>query len=293
MTPYRDSLRFDSIIVIESLRSEDMKTGEWLYYRVLDSWAQRNAPFYTKLYQPASRAEFLGVLDEVRDCLFRNGHRPILHIEAHGSSDGLQLGSDEEVRWEDLRDRFTEMNESSAINLLVVMAMCAGWHLSRLLLPMHRAPVWGVVGPIDDRVQTGDLREAMESFYRVLLSSFDARTALAAMNQHVPYESWQYLLETAETMFCRVFHHYIKDLCTEDQLQARENEIVSEVVRRQQGNLLVAFDARERARLMLRDHAAMFAFYRRIFFMIDEHPEGDTRFRLTYEDCANLPEVVT
>jgi len=288
MTFYRDTLKFDSIVVIESLKPDDSKTGDWLYHRVIESWARRNSPFYTRFYQVASRQEFLGVLDVLRAELFKNGHAPILHIDAHGDTTGLELGDGDHLQWEELRGRLTEMNLLSQINLLVVMAMCADWHLSRLLMPMDRSPVWGVIGPTED-VKAGPLRESMEVFYSTLLSTMDARRALDEMNNGAPYVLWTYILETAEIMFCRVFHHYTHKLCTEDQLQERENDIVAEIVRRRDGDLMAAYEARDRARRMLRQHAEMFDYYKRNFFFIDLYPQNAARFQLTYDDCAGLP----
>jgi len=288
MTAYRDTLRFDSIVVIESLRPTDMKTGDWLYTSVIEPWARSNAPFYTKLYLPTSRFEFLGVLDELRDQLFRNGHAPILHIEAHGDREGLELGNHEHIPWEALRQRVTEMNQLCQVNLLLVMAMCAGWHLSRLLIPTQRAPVWGIVGPTSDDVTAGDLRNAMEGFYYTLLQTMNARRALDAMNGRVTYEQWTYRLETAEMMFCRAFHNYVSVNGTDDALKERENEIVAEILRHRHHDITVAFDARALAHQMLRDHSTAFAFFRRTFLFIDMFPDNEARFKLNYTDCTTL-----
>jgi hypothetical protein len=292
MTFYRDTIKFDSIVVIESLKPKDSKTGEWLYDRVIDSWARRNGPFHTRFYQVVSRQEFFAVLDTIRAELFQNGHAPILHIEAHGDTKGLELGNGDYIQWEELRDRLTEMNRLCNVNLLVVMAMCAGWHLSRLLMPTDRAPVWGIVGPTED-VKAGPMRESMETFYNTLLDTMDARRALDEMNDGAPYGAWTYILETAEIMFCRVFHHYVHKLCTEDQLQERENEIVAEFVRRRDGDLTVAFEGRQMARRMLRQHSELFDYYKRSFFFLGVPTVDASRFQLTFDDCANLPEPAT
>ncbi|HYN83244.1 MAG TPA: hypothetical protein VES88_17330 [Gemmatimonadaceae bacterium] len=115
---------------------------------------------------------------------------------------------------------------------------------------MEPSPVWGIVGPTLD-VWNSDLRDAMEAFYRELLTTFDIRKALEAANESKPYQEWEYILEGAEIMYCRVFNHYLSELCAPKHLAARENEIVAEMVRRRNHRIEVAFDARDRARRML------------------------------------------
>jgi hypothetical protein len=290
VTVYKDSIRFDSIVVIESLREGALETGKQLFDRVIHPWAVRNAPFYVRFARVHTRSEFFDVLDGLRDELFRLGHKPIVHIEAHGDRDGLELGSGEHVRWEELRDRLTVMNGYSQLNLLLVMAMCAGWHLSTLLTPMQRAPVWGVVGPLADVVNAGDLRDTMETFYAFLLNTFDARGALEAANSNFDSSHWTYVLETAEVMLCRVFNSYVNEQSTDIKLKEREDEIVAEIVRKQGCDLTVAFDARQMARTQLADHQTTFDLYRKQFLWIDEFPDNNHRFKLTLSDCVNLPQ---
>jgi hypothetical protein len=281
---YSDSVRFDSIVVLESLPFGEQKTGTWLYDNVLKPWADAHPPFRVYFNAIDSKSQFLAALDAAEAQLFQNGSVPILHIEAHGDKEGIALSNGEHVRWEELRERLTLMNQVSGLNLLVVMAMCRGWWISQLLYPLRPSPAWGIIGPTEDVWDT-DLRNAMEAFYRELLNSFNARAALDEMNKNKPYEKWEFILETAEVMYCRVFNHSVNVLCTPDQLSDRENEIVAEIVRRNNYHLEVAYDARDRARHMLADHRQVFDFYRHSFFMLDSKPENASRFKLSYDDC--------
>jgi hypothetical protein len=265
-------------------------TGEWLYDRVLQAWERADTSFRAEFHSVGSRADFFRELDAVTE-MFRSGRAPILHIEAHGLVDqsdkpiGLRLSGGEDVLWEELRGHFTAMNELCHFNLLVVLAMCSGWHGASLLTPMQRAPSWGVIGTTIPDVKSGPLREAMEAFYQTLRTTLDARQALDAMNQHVPYRGWTYRLETAELMLCRVFREYVR-ASTEESLKEREDEIVAEIVRRHGRDLRVALDARQRAHAMLRDHAALFDHFRETFLMLDTLPMNRRRFGLTYDNCV-------
>lgn len=294
---YKDSFKFDSVVVLETLAADESRTGEWLFDRVLQPWQRADPYFHTELKVARSRQALFRALDEVVRDYSRKGHSPIVHIEAHGVVDdkdravGLELANGDQVLWEPLRDRLTEINGLSRFNLLVVFAMCAGWHGAGLLHPNNAAPAWGVIGTTNANVKAVDLREAMEAFYMTLRWSLDARKALDAMNASRPIADWEYRLTTAEMMFARVFRHYVDVLCTPDQLQARENEIVAEIVRRRGGDLLAGMDARERARRMLREHSELFQHYREPFLMLDTWPDNAPRFALTYNEYLRLAQA--
>lgn len=286
MPTYTDTVKFDSIIVLESLPTGERKTGENLFDKVLQPWAAANPPLTALFNKISSKAHFLQALRAVDDQLAAKGSKPILHIEAHGERNaGIRLANDETISWEELRDGLTVINRRSGFNLLVVMAMCEGWWLSRLLLPMEPSPFWGVIGPTAP-VWNSDLEGAMSQLYSTLFQTFDARAALDRANKGAHYVDWGYRLETAEMMYCKVFHRYVGEMSTPTRLAERENAIVAEIVRRHGRNLETAFEARQRARTMLADHRAFFDFCRPNFFMLNDLPQNRKRFQLTFDDCA-------
>lgn len=281
---YSDSVQFDSVVVLESLGPGEKRTGTWLYDKVLKPWADANPTFSVLYNAVGDKMDFFAALRAAEVQLLSQGHAPILHIEAHGDKDGILLSSGERILWEELRSIFTAINRKCDFNLFVVMALCRGWWLSRLLVPHQPSPVWGLLGPTEP-VLDGDLKEAMRAFYVELLSSFDARKALDVANKHKTFKNWDYRLQTAEVMYCQVFHRYVAEMGTPEQLARRENELTYEIFRRHGCVLEIAFDARDRARALLTDHRKFFDFYRQNFFMLDIIPLNTGRFQLTYDDC--------
>jgi len=284
-TIYRDTLQFDTVVVLESLPKRERKTGASLHYNVLKPWMDSNPGCRVTYNEVETREQFLQGLKAVEEQLVRADHRPIVHIEAHGEREGIVLATRELVLWEDVREHLTRINASSQFNLLVVMAMCSGWWLTDILTPLSPAPAWGIIGPTDP-VSVGDLRNATEAFYSELLSSYNAWAALDAMNRNLPSPDWRYLLQTSEVAFCQVFKHYVERYCTPAQLVDRENEMVAEIVKRKKYALEAAYEARPMARAALRDNASLFEHYRERFLMLDEIPANRERFKLTYQDCG-------
>jgi len=57
---------------------------------------------------------------------------PILHISAHGFSDGIQLSSGEVVSWNELRELLMPINEALSGMLIVCMSTCEGFSGCRM-----------------------------------------------------------------------------------------------------------------------------------------------------------------
>lgn len=285
LSGYADSVRFDTVVVIESLPDGELKTGRWLYEHVLMPRAAADPTLHVHLYQPHSLAELDAAMLDIAERLVASGHSPILHFETHGSPAGLQLADGSDVPWELLRPALTRVNEAVGLNLLVVLAACHGLYMCDVLEPVMPAPAWGIVGPMAPK-SAGDLREAMSTFYSTLLSLLDVRKALAAMNQSHEVAEWEYDLMPAELMFSRILGYYLTvNLADEAELSERENRIVAASMRGHSFDIRDSMRIRAEVRQSLRDPDAAFERFRRLFFMLEQHPGNAARFTLSRQEC--------
>lgn len=284
------ALEFDSIVVLESLPGHHRKTGKVLYDRVLKPHADAH-PNLIVHYNPISgREHLLKAFEVIEGQMIDKGHRPIIHIEAHGDQEEMLLADGSTISWAEIREILTRLNIKTRFNLLLVMAMCEGWWLSQVLIPFQPAPVWGVLGPTKP-VLDSELLRVMTVFYTQLFSNSDVLPALEEANQHLPIEDWTYLLTPAEMLFCMAFRRYMED-ATAENLQARENEIVAAFTRGK-GNFDVraAMEARVYAHDMLQNkHREFFEYCRRRYFLLDDLPENAGRVRASYDWCVDGKE---
>jgi hypothetical protein len=114
-----------------------------------------------------TKEEFFKRLDWIAQDAKTNGHKPVLHIEAHGGQDGLTVGSEHSVPWPELRNHFTEINHITRVNLIVLLSACDGAQLVQLLQPHDRAPFRLLIGP-RRIMKAGELEDACMAFYRTL-----------------------------------------------------------------------------------------------------------------------------
>ena len=73
---------------------------------------------------------------------------PILHISAHGFSDGIQLSSGEVVLWHQLRELLIPVNQALDGSLIVCMSTCEGYSGSRMAMvpESNDHPFWAIIG---------------------------------------------------------------------------------------------------------------------------------------------------
>lgn len=162
---------FNKIHIVEATSETDLATGKALYENTLAYKLFEVDGLNCELSQPKSVSSFIGVLENI-NAEAANGVFPIVHIEAHGSREGLRVGSGEFIKWDTIRKSLTDINVSCRNNLLVTMAACEGVYLFKIVKPVQRAPFWGLIGP-KNTMKARQLEVDYSSFYSELLETFD------------------------------------------------------------------------------------------------------------------------
>lgn len=85
-------------------------------------------------------------LSEAMNC--RPGFMPLLHISAHGDSQGIQLSDGYVMAWRELREHLRPINKALGGSLVVCMSSCEGY--SGIQMAMHAEdadlPFYAIVG---------------------------------------------------------------------------------------------------------------------------------------------------
>jgi hypothetical protein len=211
----------------------------------------------------------------------------VLQFEMHGSADGVSIASGEFVSWTDLKEPLTLINQTSRLNLLVVLAACEGANLMRLLQPTDRAPVLAVIGP-RHTISAGALEKATLAFYRTLFAAGDAAAAWRAMNTAVSPSGMTFAVSTAEFMLRYVMHHYLRTEGTEAALDRRQDRLEAHLRAGGMPEQAILL-GREPARELMRDHRKHFLDIKRHFLFCHLFPENEARFGVSFEDCLKEP----
>jgi len=270
---------FTDIVIIESLKSDEIHTGQFLCEYLAGLQVAKSLSILYKKCD--TKNQFLKLLTALHSRVKNEGSFPLLHIECHGCEAGIVLANDELITWEELKPVLTDINVATQCNLMVVMATCHGALLGEILEPIERAPCWGILGPTEE-VSVSDLMGTYRTFYFTLLSSLDGDVALKALFASNVRESG-YFFMTALGLFKKAYSGYLANECTDSAYWNRskrlQNELIKKSVKKSRQDIVRELKSTEKD---------SFEKYKNKFFMCDLYPENLKRFQLEYSEIKHL-----
>jgi hypothetical protein len=265
---------FYRIHILQSLPSGELRTGFHLR-RFLEDLPGTDG--HIAYGEPDTVTDLLTELETIRDQLIATGQIPLIHIEAHGHTNGLVLALGEFLPWLALKQILTEINILCRFNLLLVISACCGENLISMVRLSDRSPFWGCIGPRTE-LSAGKLLDGFQSFYQELITTPNLRTALASLNGGLPAEQKPFVLWPAEYFFLLVYRCYLLSECTDRRIVERIDRIIRNLSLTVADQSEARLELQERIEIDLHNHGRHFEKYRRDFLMIDLHPENEERF---------------
>ncbi len=201
---------------------------------------------------------------------------PMLHIECHGSEDGLELADGSFADWAELKQPITELNVATRLNLMIAVAACTGGALIKAVQLSDRAPFWGLIGPTKP-LSAGDLEKAFRALYLTLLSTKSLAQAVDAMNK--ASAPGLFLRTTSQGLFQKGWSIYKTEHCTTEAFALRAKRMHERAAQL----AIKPLPSIDQLKKRLVDHEpTAFERFRRSFFMCDLYPEHSSRFPLQY-----------
>ncbi|MDP3836428.1 MAG: hypothetical protein Q8Q82_20950 [Hydrogenophaga sp.] len=206
-------LRFNRLYIIESLESHEVKTGQILfdYLKPIIEDADFNLPMGH--YTTESVQGFRDVLAEVL-ANSQQGHLPWLHIECHGSDEGLEFANGSEIGWQELCDLLRPINQACQFQLFVVLSCCQGAGIVSGIDTGRGAPCLGLIGP-SHVVHPAELLGHFRDFYRQLIATTDLGAAFRSWTSR-SLENGQMAIVTAEHWWTQLMSAYLGEHATRD-----------------------------------------------------------------------------
>ena len=276
-------VRFSKIVVIQSLKSNDMKTGSLLHedLETMEKWHARGLKL--DFHNVGCRAELTSLLSAIEQEVRTEEEVPVLHFEMHGSRHGLALVSGEVITWDELKTHLIQINILTRNNLLITLAACYGAYLSQVLLPTDRTPCWGLVGPKEE-ILPCDLLKSYLEFYREIFETGNGSNALKRLNDAINPKKQTYSLTQCEFFFKLVYSRYLKDNFAPRALKVRAGELY---LRTKAAGKNVKHP-KEIKKYLLQSREEFFEKHLEHFFMMDLYPENRGRFNVTYADVLKF-----
>jgi hypothetical protein len=240
------------IVVIESLREDDWKTGRLIRedLEVVALPYAQNLEVHYKTARDAAEFEFL--LQELEAYVRVSGRAPCLHIQCHGDADGLQLTDGSRMLWDRLKPLLVNINLASRMNLFLVLACCYGGYFAAECRYHEPVPFAYILGP-GKAIAADPLFALNTAFYGELLKTRNVTQALTVAGGVRP--DIAYFSMSAVGIF---------RVALTGRIEREES-------------------AEARARIKAIEEP-VFDNYRRRFFALDQFPENADRFAITYRD---------
>ena len=115
----------------------------------------------------------------------------MIHISAHGDSEGIQLSSGAAVKWDALRDLLVPVNESLNGTLVLCMSACQGFSACRMAMREGESsrPFYAMVGNAGTPTWS-DTVVAYLTFYHLIAKGDGIRAAVDGMNAASGDQGW-------------------------------------------------------------------------------------------------------
>lgn len=270
---------FNKIFVLESLFGE-RQTGKELYQDIL-RWQKfkHKGKLQIEFIEITNKSEFNLFFEALTHECRTEGIMPILHLEIHGNSYGLQLVSKEIVSWEELYNYLVAINIIIKNNLFLTLGVCEGAYLMSQIKPYKPVPFYGFIGSFQ-KITSEDIIIRYSAFYTEFLESFSVNKAINMLFKSNPKLPSSYQLIKSEETFYHSLKLYEDLWSTPKKIDERfENLVVRE-------NLV--FVSRQERRKnkrwfekQLKGTKEQFRLkYMRTFFMVDKYPDQIERFDL-------------
>lgn len=220
------TFEFNKIFVIESLRSGDEKTGEALYSETIRHGILKKGNDYKyELISVNSKYDFFNAIEKVKSEIESEDNYPVLHIEMHGSPEGIQTSNFDFISWLELQNRIIELNIACKGNLFLTMATCYGSYIFKLIKPNLTSPFWGFIGSFDE-IFPNEIMINYTAFYEEFIESLDINKAIDKLNSSNNLGQVKFRFYNTEFAFDIAYKNYEDKYLTPEIVQLRIDELI-------------------------------------------------------------------
>lgn len=162
----------------------------------------------------------VGLLKEQMEAY--KGLVPVIHISAHGGSEGIELTDGKIISWEDLKNSLLPISKALKGNLLLSMSSCKGISACRMAMTEKEEecnPFFAVIGA-DGEPKWSDTAIAYAAFYHLVSKGCYIENAVKGMCEASGVDDFQIITATVAK---KAYLDVIKDNTAKDFQQALQS----------------------------------------------------------------------
>jgi hypothetical protein len=265
--------KFTEIVIIESLKSEDSKTGQRLAGQIGYTGKKLGIPVRLELVE--TLVELRQVYEKIQQRSI-NGSTPLIHYECHGDPCFLVLHpSLDRVDWPEFARLHRPINDITDNRLTIFLGACHGLYSLLSISISEVAPFLSLAG-CQKRTFFHQSKDDYTDFYLAILKNQPFRDAVASL-------PGKYEFFHSEELFFNSFLGYVRDHCIGDGRRDRIDRLVSNYLA-YRGNYL-PFEKRRGKGFFKRFVRPSLEAFRRFKrrFLLSDRPSNRGRFRSTFK----------
>lgn len=232
------NLYHDSLIILESLKEDDKKTGKILYSHLTSDTSnslKNSFPSIKIIYKEINSSnEFNKFLSNVLES--EKIQCPIIHIEAHASYEGeyfrLVFADNSSLEAEELGGLFRKINIKTKFNFIVSMATCFGEEMVsefiRSVVLDKAIPFFSVIGAYKE-LNPAEIEDFFINFYSLYFGSPNAQelklTDVNELKKKLAINFPNFYIIDILNIIVISLKAYFKNKCTSDELEKRKKQI--------------------------------------------------------------------
>lgn len=260
-------------VIIDLVPSKDMQTARHIEENLLDEINAVNSGLFCEKIRCETKNDLINVFNKIKERIRDKGEISYIHIEGHGSKEGVELLDGLVMPWSEIFEHFREINILCKNNLFFSSGACQSAYAFKAATITKPSPIFGMLAP-EQKVQAGGVLDGYIAFYKSLIRNESLNDAFNAFTDAT--NGKQYALIFSQLLFKKAAYKYLKEHCMGKGRRERLENVLTQAVNttdievRKARKLLKKELSKPQARKLKKFHDT--------FMMIDKYPENSTRF---------------
>ncbi|HCT7314088.1 TPA: hypothetical protein OT780_003175 [Klebsiella variicola] len=222
-TIFHKKLKFNKLIILDCVPDGDMQTARRLHENLSDR-GFRTGIALLKIKDTITLREVLQQIKESFQPELNIGMQPIIHIEAHGNPQSMELPDGSYFSWDELANNLRIINQFMCNQLITFIGTCHGYNFIYINHTITKfTPVYFCIAPLDS-IPAGDLQDSTFAFYQSLFTTGDLTLSASLLDDS------KFYTYNSDYMFHRAFHEAMQRGHRGKNLRERKEALISKAI---------------------------------------------------------------
>ncbi|SOE24010.1 hypothetical protein SAMN06298216_4379 [Spirosomataceae bacterium TFI 002] len=209
--------KVNTLYVLDSIPEGESQTGYHLYHDIIKKYADfynHSTPFVHQYLKLKSKSDFLNALTHIENCLEFVNNGVLIHIESHGSENGISFQDGSRITWQELKSKLISINVKLENRLYISMATCHGNSLYKTISLKNKVPFCAFIASSKE-VNPDQVLEFFEPFFINLIKNRDIKSSFTMLEEMAPF----FYFKDVQFIYIDQFEKHLQNLTSDTELR--------------------------------------------------------------------------